>query len=161
MADWSAVYMAQAAPQDPGMAPLGYAAFSGAMAFGRINGDRLIARLGPLTMLRTGGILAAIGLSAALLVNQPFLVLAGFAFVGFGFSTVVPIVFSAAGSTPGMPSSTALAAVTTLGYFGFLAGPPVIGWGADWITLRGSLLIVVVLSTMIALLASSVKRGNS
>ncbi len=160
MADWSAVYMAQAVPREPGLAPLGYAAFSGAMALGRVNGDWLIARLGPLVMLRMGGILAAVGLSVALLFNQPSLVLAGFAFVGFGFSTIVPIVFSAAGSTPGMPSSTALAAVTTLGYFGFLAGPPVIGWGAEWITLRGSLMIVIVLSLMIAVLAASVRRGE-
>jgi predicted MFS family arabinose efflux permease len=161
MADWSAVYLNQNAPDDPGLAPLGYAAFSLAMAVGRLNGDWLIARLSPARMLRISGLLAAAGLAFALSFNFPVTVLLGFACVGFGFSTVVPIVFSAAGRTPRMPSSTALATVTTLGYFGFLAGPPIIGWGAGLLSLRGSLAVVILLSLMIALLAPSVERKEA
>ncbi len=158
MADWSAVYLAQTQPGDPQLPPLGYAAFSLAMALGRFNGDWLTARFGPLIIFRVSGILASLGLLMALAVNQPAFVLAGFAAVGFGFSTVVPLVFSAAGRTKGLPSSTALASVTTLGYFGFLAGPPLIGFGADLFSLRASLGVVVVLSATIALLAGSVER---
>jgi MFS family permease len=160
MADWSAVYLAQTLPGNPQLPPLGYAAFSLAMALGRFNGDWLTARFGPLVILRVSGIMAASGLLMALAVNQPAFVLAGFAAVGFGFSTVVPLVFSAAGRTKGLPSSTALASVTTLGYFGFLAGPPLIGFGADLFSLRASLGVVVVLSAMIAVLAGSVERGK-
>lgn len=158
MADWSAVYLRQTLQTDAGVAAAGYAAFSLAMALGRLMGDRLTARLGSVVMLRLGGSLAAFGLGVSLIANRPTVVIIGFALVGAGFSIIVPLVFShAGGSRIGSPG-TAIAAVSTIGYFGFLVGPPLIGWAAEFLTLRGALCIVVILSLMIAGLSATVRQ---
>ncbi|MBA3438609.1 MAG: MFS transporter, partial [Pyrinomonadaceae bacterium] len=158
MADWTAIYLLQTLQTDAGVAAAGYAAFSLAMAVGRLTGDRLTAGLGQVTMLRVGGSLAALGMGVSLIANQAFLVIVGFALVGAGFSTIVPLVFSAAGRNRGMSPGAAIAAVSTVGYFGFLVGPPLIGFGADRLTLRGALGVVVILSGMIAILSGTIRR---
>lgn len=157
MADWSAVYLNRTLGTSIGVAASGYAAFSLAMAAGRLAGDRMIQLLGPRTMLAAGGMLAAAGLGAALLLARPLPTFVGLACVGLGFSTIVPIVFSAAGRTRGAaPAGVALAAVTTTGYFGFLVGPPLIGLAAELMGLRVALWIVVILSVLTAGLSRSV-----
>ncbi|MEI2579139.1 MFS transporter [Scytonema sp. PRP1] len=156
MADWSAIYLSRTLETGAGIASAGYAVFSLAMAVCRLIGDRLTQSLGPVRMVRFGGIMAAIGMGLSLLIAQPVAALIGFACVGVGFSCIVPLVFSAAGRTPGIAPSMALAAVTTTGYFGFLFGPPLIGFAAELLTLRGALGIVVLLSATIAVLAQTV-----
>ncbi|MDF5729487.1 MAG: MFS transporter [Rhizonema sp. PD38] len=158
MADWSAIYLQKTLKTGPGLATAGYAVFSMAMAVGRFIGDWLTQHLGPVWMIRLGGILAGTGLALSLLITQPVTALIGFACVGIGLASIVPIVLSAAGLTPGIAPGIALAAVTTAGYFGFLCGPPLIGFAADLIPLRGALGIIVILNTMIALLANTVLR---
>ncbi|MEA3207214.1 MAG: hypothetical protein QOE70_271 [Chthoniobacter sp.] len=157
MADWSAVFLRQAAGATDAVAAAGYAAFSIAMALGRLSGDRLSTRFGPVMLVRAGGAIAAAGLGSALIFAQPALALLGFAAVGAGFATVVPQVFSAAGSTPGMASGPALATTTTIGYFGFLIGPPAIGFAAELIGLRGALGIVVAMTLLMIALAPTVR----
>lgn len=157
MADWSAVYLKGTLGAGAGVAAAGYAAFSLAMASGRMAGDRLIQLLGPRTILAAGGLLAAFGLGSALLLAQLIPTFVGLACVGLGFSTIVPVVFSAAGRARGTaPAGVALAAVTTTGYFGFLIGPPLIGFAAELLSLRVALWLVVILSVLIAGLARSV-----
>jgi MFS family permease len=156
MADWTAVYLRNVLETGAGVAAAGYAVFSATMAIGRLSGDRLTARFGPVTMLRGGGLVVALGLGAALLTGLPVAALVGFACVGAGLSCGFPIVLSAAGRVPGIASGTALAAVTTMGYVGFLAGPPVIGLVAEVTTLRVALGLVALLGATIALLAPTV-----
>jgi len=156
MADWSAVYLHGTLKMRPGLAAAGYAIFSLAMAVGRLNGDRLTQVLGPVGMVRLGGTMAATGLGLSLLIAQPTAALIGFACVGVGLSSLVPIVFSAAGNTPGIAPGVALAAVTTTGYGGFLCGPPLIGFAADVLSLRIALGIVVIMCAMSAVLAQTV-----
>jgi MFS family permease len=158
MADWSAVYLRNALDTGAGYAAAGYAVFSLTMTLGRLTGDRLTARLGPATLVRTGGAVVAIGLGFALSLGRPAAGLVGFACVGAGLSFVFPIVLSAAGRVRGVPAGTALAAVTTVGYTGFLAGPPLIGFAAQFTSLRLALGIVAVLGVTIALLAPNVRQ---
>ncbi|NEQ19143.1 MAG: MFS transporter [Microcoleus sp. SIO2G3] len=160
MADWSAVYFRQVLETGPGLAAGGYAVFSLAMACGRFMGDRNTQYFGPVRMVRFSGTLAAIGLMLSLVVFQPIVAIIGFAFVGIGLSSIIPLVFSAAGRTPGIVPSVALAAVATTGYFGFLFGPPLIGFAAELLTLRGALGLVVVSSSTIAVLAQTVARSK-
>jgi predicted MFS family arabinose efflux permease len=159
MADWSAVYLRRTLGTGLGLAAAGYSVFSLAMAVCRFTGDSLSQRLGPVKMVRFGGIVAATGLGLSLIIAQPFVAFIGFACAGAGFSTIVPIVLSAAGHTPGMPAGLSIAAVTTTGYFGFLSGPPLIGFVGDLLSLRSALGIVVILSATIAMLARSVHRA--
>jgi predicted MFS family arabinose efflux permease len=154
-ADWSAVYLSDSLGAGAAAAALGYTAFSLAMALSRVFGDRLNARLGPVALARGGGLLAASALTLALVSGSTVIALAGFAAMGAGLGVVVPVLFRAAGSTPGVSAAAGVAAVSTIGWLGFLAGPPAIGVTADAIGLRSSLAIVVVATLALALLAGS------
>jgi MFS family permease len=92
----------------------------------------------------------------ALVVPGVAATLIGLACVGLGFSTIVPIVFSAAGRTSGIEPSVALATVTTMGYLGFLVGPPLIGFVAQFAGLSVALGVIVVTSLLSVTLASAV-----
>lgn len=156
MADWSAVYLRNTVGTGESLAAAGYAAFSLAMAAGRFLGDQLTARFGPVMIVRAGGALSAGGLLLALVAGQPGLSLAGFAMVGLGYAVLVPIVFSAAGNVTGMAPGVALASVSTVGYLGFLIGPPLIGFAAELLGLRGALGIIVLTSLLAMVLAPAV-----
>jgi hypothetical protein len=153
MADWSAVYLRDRLGGDPGFAAAGYAAFSLAMAAGRFGGDALRARLRAVPLVRISGVLAATGLGAALVVAQPMVTLAGFACIGLGLANIVPVLFTAAARTSGTTPGSGIAAVASVGYFGFLVGPPLIGFVSQLTSLTGGLGLVVLLMALIALLA--------
>ncbi len=160
MADWSAVYLEKTLQTGPGFAAAGYAAFSLAMAVGRLSGDRLTERIGPARLVRAGAAVAAVGLGISLAVAQPLFALVGFAAAGAGFSIIFPAALSAAGNEEEISAGPALAAVSSAGYFGFLVGPPSIGFVAEALGLGGALYIVVLLSAVIVFLAGAVGRGG-
>ncbi|MEA2584532.1 MAG: hypothetical protein QOF33_2617 [Thermomicrobiales bacterium] len=161
MADWSAVYLRNSLDTGAGYAAAGYAVFSSTMALGRLTGDRLTSHFGPATLVRAGGAVVAIGLGLALLLGRPATALVGFACVGAGLSFVFPIVLSAAGRVRGVASGSALAAVTAVGYTGFLAGPPLIGLVAQVTSLRIALAIVAALGVLMIVLAPSVRQDGA
>ena len=130
MLDWSAVFLTALRGVDPSRAGLGYAAFALAMTVGRLSGDRVVARLGGPAVMVAGGVTAASGLALAILVPVTGAALAGFAMVGLGASNIVPVLYSVLGRQTVMPAPLAVAAVTTVGYAGILAGPALIGFVA-------------------------------
>jgi MFS family permease len=158
MADWSALFLREYARASEAVAAAGYAAFSLAMASGRFGGDYVTARLGPRRLLRLSGALAAGALLLALVTARSTFALPAFALVGAGFATVIPLVFSAAGRVDERDPGTSLAIVTTLGYSGFLLGPPLIGFLAELLGLRLALGLTVVTNLLFTLLAPSVGR---
>ena len=106
IADWGGLYLRDGLGTSSGVAALGFAAFSVAMLVGRFSGDALVRRFGAPRLVRAGGMLAAFGLGVALLLNQPGIMLLGFAAVGLGLSIVYPLVFSAAGNHPTVSRGT-------------------------------------------------------
>jgi len=152
MADWSSLYYRQIIHQSHVVSALGYTAFALFMTIGRFLSDPLVERFGHGTVLKTNGILIATGILVALSTDIPSIVLAGFALVGLGVSSVFPIVYILASKEKSMVPSAALAAVSSVGFIGFLIGPPVIGWIAQGIGLRLALLLVMVLGVTIYLL---------
>jgi MFS family permease len=60
-----------------------------------------------------------------------------------------------------MPASVALAAVSTVGFTGFLIGPPVIGFIAHETGLRIALGLVLLLGLVIFVLSGKVKEERS
>jgi HAD superfamily hydrolase (TIGR01509 family) len=154
-ADWSAVYLSDSLGAGAAAAALGYTVFSLAMATSRVFGDRLNGLLGPVALARGGGLLAASALAVALVSGSTVAALVGFAAMGVGLGVVVPVLFRAAGSTPGVSAGAGVAAVSTIGWMGFLAGPPAIGVTADAVGIRGALAIVVVAMLALAVLAGS------
>lgn len=151
MADWSAVYLRQSLGAEAGLAGAGYAVFSMAMAMGRLTGDRLVNGFGPKALLRAGGALAACGLGGALLLHHPTAAVVGFGCVGLGLSNLIPVLFSAAGRMPGISPGVGIAAVSTTGYGGFLAGPPLVGFLADQTGLPAALGLLVVFLAFVAM----------
>jgi len=128
------------------------------MALGRFTGDRLIMTLRYRRVLILDGILIAAGMALALVTRHPWMVIAGFAMVGFGVSTIIPISYSVAAKSTTMKASVALAAVSTIGFTGFLIGPPVIGFLAHATGLRVALALVIVLGILVTVNAGNVKN---
>lgn len=159
MYDWSVLFMKQERASATSTAALAYASFSAAMAVGRFGGDWVRARLAPRRMMRLSGALAAAGMALALAVPSPAVALAGFALVGLGLSTVVPVLFSAASQVPGVPPAHGIAAVSGVGYLGMMAGPPLIGLIAEHASLSAGLWVVVVFAVFMALTAKRALRG--
>jgi hypothetical protein len=154
--DWSAVYINKPLHAGQAVAALGYLAFSAMMVTGRLSGDRLTMRFGPVALTRIGGILAAASLTGALLIGHPVAAIIGFAGMGAGLAIVVPTVFRAAGSRPDVAPGMGLASVSVIGYFGFLVGPPLIGSSAKLFhSLPAALGIVALFMAAIGLLAAS------
>jgi predicted MFS family arabinose efflux permease len=147
---WSAVFLHDNLGTSAGLAALGYAAFSVAMALGRLSGDRLNERLGAVMVMRGCGLLAAAGLCLSLLSHEPTAVILGFALFGAGMSCTFPLLVSAAGGAdPDRPAS-GIARVAGSGYVGLLAGPPIIGGLADVVGLRWALVLPLALALVIA-----------
>ena len=143
--DWSAVFLASVRGLAPSHAGVGYAVFSLTMTWGRLTGDRIVARHGASHVLVAGCLCAAGGFALVALAADWRAALAGFALVGAGCSNIVPILFSAAGRQTAMPASAAVPAVAALGYAGILAGPALIGFVAQQIGLAMALLCVAAL----------------
>ena len=158
MLDWVGVFLRSHREFSAAGAGLGYAAFSIAMATGRLLGDRITARLGPQQVVRLGSLVAACGLVVAMALPGPAAALAGFVLVGLGASNIVPVLFSAAGRLPGTSVGMALATVTALGYAGMLAGPAVIGFVAAASSLPIALGGIAVLLLAVASCATVVAR---
>ena len=152
-ADWSGVYLKDELGTGAGMAALGFTAFSVTMTAGRLVGDRLVEAVGAVRLVRAGGIVAAAGFGLALLAGRPGAALVGFACLGAGMASIVPIVFRAAGSVPGLAAGISLAAVSSVGYLGFVVGPPIIGGVAELVGLPAALGALVVLALAVAALA--------
>lgn len=161
VADWSAVYLENSLDASSRFAAAGYGAFSLAMAAGRLTGDRLTAKLGPVAIVRYGGAVTALGLGTALAAGQTWAGLFGFACVGAGLASAFPVLLSAAGRARDVTPGAAIAAVATVGYTGFLAGPPLIGFAAELVGLRAALGIVVLLGLAMVGLAGAVAPDAS
>ncbi|MBO9202719.1 MULTISPECIES: MFS transporter [Niastella] len=157
MFDWSGVYFQKVVAVSKGMIPLGYTAFMCTMAGGRFAGDKLVTRLGTLRMLQISGLVITTGLVIA--IAFPTLVTAtlGFMLVGIGVSSVVPLVYGVAGKSTVFSPGVALAAVSTIGYLGFLAGPPMIGFIAQAASLRISFALIAILGFTTTIISSKTK----
>ena len=157
MFDWSGVYFKKVIHADPAWVGAGYTAFMSTMAAGRFGADWLAHRLGPKRVIQLSGLLTATGLSIAVVWPTLPTALLGFLLVGFGTSAVVPLVYSAAGKSTHMSAGMALAAVSTIGFFGFLLGPPVIGFVAGATSLRVSFALIAVMGLCVSAVASRVR----
>jgi MFS family permease len=157
MADWSALYFTDSLGAGAGLAAMGYAAFAGAMAVGRFAGERAIRALGPAAVLQLGCGAAALAMAAGLLAADRAAAIAAFAVAGLGVACVFPVVLSIAGRADPGRSGPAVAFVSTIGYTGFLAGPPLIGFVADRASLGWGLGVVALLAAVAAALAAGLR----
>ncbi len=153
-ADWSAVYLRNSLHAEAVVASLGYAFFTAAMVLARLSGDALIARRGAGRVVAVLCVVATVGFAAGLASGNVVVALIGLATLGGGVATVVPTVFSAAGTLPGIASSSGIAAVSACGWAGFVCGPPIIGQLASATSLPVALGVVPLLTAFIAVALS-------
>jgi MFS family permease len=156
VSDWSAIYLHDETGASEGTAAAGLAAFSLTMAIGRLTGDRLSELLGAVRLARVGAALGTAGIGLALLASAPLPAIAGLLIAGLGMAALFPLALRAAaerGDSPG----PAVAAVSAMGYVGFITGPPLIGGLAELVGLRSALLAVVTCGVLSFLLAGALR----
>ena len=157
MFDWSVVYFKKVILADGAWIGAGYTAFMGTMAMGRVFADWFSSRFGIKITLQISGALTASGLITAVAFPQLITAIAGFLIVGLGVSSVIPLVYSAAGRSKVLSPGIALAAISTIGFLGFLLGPPVIGLVAGATSLRVSFSLMAFMGLCVILVASRLK----
>jgi len=161
MADWSAVLLHDSLKTTAATAALGYAAFSLAMTSMRFAGDRLVVEWGAVPLLRYTNIVAALALAVALWHQHVGLTMVAFTLTGLGMATVAPLVFGAAARRARHGAGHGIAAMATVGYGGFLVGPPLVGWLAQASSLRVGLSVLALLALTITALAHHLREPAS
>ena len=157
MFDWSGVYFKKAVKVEPEWIGAGYTAFMITMAGTRFLADNFTARYGLKKVLQVSGLFTAAGLMLSVIYPTLIMSIIGFLLVGIGVSSVVPLVYSAVGKSKTLSPGVAIAAVSTLGFFGLLLGPPVIGLIAGVTNLRTSFAILAVMGLCVTFLATKAK----
>ncbi len=153
--NWSAVYLTDALGSSESVAALAYAGYATAMLAGRVLGDWLVARLGPVTLVRTGGLVATAAVLLLVAAPGPGLGLVGFALLGLGLCVVLPQAFVAAAAWDPRGSGVAVARVNVFNYLGFLVGAPLVGVLAELASLRAAIAVLVPVTLVIVWLAGS------
>ena len=153
MGDWGGIYLRGDLGASAALAAVTFSVFSAGMTTGRLVGDWVTGRLGPVRTLQAGALLTGVSLGAALLIGMPIAALIGLFAVGLGVANGVPLMFSAAGRQPGTAAGPAIAAVSSMGSFGFLIGPPIIGVLADAVSLPWALTTLILAAAVVFALA--------
>ena len=151
--DWSALLIVDAGLAAAAQGGLGYMLFSIAMTIGRLSGNRIVARFGNRSVLVWGGLLTVAGFVLLLTAPLVQVAMAGFLLIGFGASNLVPVLFSLAGRQTVMPAVLAVAALTTTGYAGILAGPAAIGFVSRHLGLPAAFWLLAALMAFVPIFA--------
>lgn len=159
--DWSAIYFTAEFKVDAGTAGLAYAFFSGGMAASRFTGDWLRLKFGAVHMVVASALLTAASIALAVGVSSFLTAVMAFTFAGIGIGNVAPVLFAGGGRLEPDAPGRGIAAVTTLGYAGFLAGPPLIGFAAQLTSLGRAFWLIVVASLVIAIFGSRVSAADT
>jgi MFS family permease len=158
--NWSALFLETELDASPTASSLGPAFFAAAMVAGRILGQWLELRVGDRRLLVAGSLIASSGLALASVAGAIPLALLGFALGGAGVSVAAPTLFGAAGrGASGAERGSSVASVTTLGYLGFLVGPPLIGAVSGAFDLRVGIGLLAVIALLLAAAASTARRA--
>lgn len=158
MFDWSGVYFKQVIQTEKGMVTAGFVAFMSTMTAGRFISDKFTNRFGTSVILQVSGVLIFVGLLVAVIFPYFITGLVGFLMVGAGTSSVIPLTYTEVGKTQKISHGMAIAMVATIGYFGFLLGPPLIGFIGETFNLRISFALVALAGITISILVASRSR---
>ena len=159
--DWSAIYFTSEFKVDAGTAALAYAFFSGGMAASRFTGDWLRLKFGAVHMVVASALLTALSLALAVSISSFLIALVAFTLAGIGIGNIAPVLFAGGGRLEPEAPGRGIAAVSTLGYAGFLAGPPLIGFAAQLTSLGQAFWLVVLAALVIAAFGGRVKAADT
>ena len=163
--DWGGVLTRETYGASPFVSAIPYIVFSATMIIGRFSGDYLATKFGAARVLASGGLIASVGMITGLLLNSTAGAIFGWFWMGAGLSVAIPLLFSAAGAMANtrfsdqMAPAQAVAMVSGISYFGFIVGPPFIGFISDATSLRAALFIPAVLALAIVASAKFAKSA--
>ncbi len=156
--DWCGIYMEQVVQVEKSLVGYGLSAFLFSMATGRFLSDWTVKRFGAKTTLVLSGALSSVGLLISVIYPQFEVVIFAFLLVGIGSSAIIPLVYSMAGRSGRLSPGAALAAVTTIGFSGFLVGPPLIGFIAEFTGLRTAYAVIAAMGVLIIILTTKIRQ---
>ncbi len=157
MFDWSGVYFREVVRTPHSLVTLGLVTFMIMMATGRFTGDAIIARVGRKKLLQVSGLLVFAGMMIAVLFPNLVTATLGFLIVGLGVSSVIPTIYSTAARSAKTSPGMALAGVSSVGFLGFLLGPPLIGYIAQISSLRYSFAVMALFGLCVSIMVSKLK----
>ncbi len=157
MYDWSSVYFMQVVHPADNLIRAGYIACMTAMTIGRFSADFFATRFGSSQVIKGSGVILFIGFVLSVVFPSFYTAVAGFFLVGLGFSSIVPLCYSLAGKTTRMPPSMAVATVSTIGFFGFLFTPPLIGFISQASNMRVAFFIMACAGLSVSFVAAKAK----
>ena len=129
VADWAAILFQQRFAIDASIAAMAFGFYQTGMAVSRFAGDWLRQKFGAVQMVFVSAVMTAAGTGAAIVLPSLTLALIAFAIAGIGIGNAAPVLFAGGGRLEPDAPGRGIAAVTSMGYSGFLAGPPLIGHG--------------------------------
>lgn len=159
--DWAAILIREKFLADAGLAALAFGFYQGGMALSRLSGDWLRLRMGAVRMVLVSALVTAAGTGIALTAADVWIAMAAFVLAGLGLGNIAPVLFAGGGRLEPDAPGRGIAAVTTLGYTGFLAGPPLIGLAAQATDLNMALGLTVVAALIIAIYARMVRAADT
>ncbi|QXJ20120.1 MFS transporter [Actinomadura graeca] len=159
-ADWAAVYLTEVAGAGPGLAAASFTVFMSCMAATRLAGDRLVRRAGPVAVVRGGGVLAVAGGVLVVAARSPLPGMIGFALIGVGVATIVPLVFAAAGNA-GPSAGEGVAGVATITYLSGLTAPAVTGWAAGALSYPAAFAMITGVVSLMTVAAGALRPGRA
>jgi MFS family permease len=157
ISEWGVIYFIKVVHAPKSLTTFGYLAYLSAMTLGRFLGDKLTNKLGAISVLQKSGLLAFVG--TGIIVLFPNLVIAtiGYFIIGLGLSCIIPLVYSIAGKHSILNIGPSITSISTIGYMGFLTGPPLVGFLSQSINMRFSFIVVIVSTISIYILSARVK----
>jgi MFS family permease len=159
--DWSGIYFTTEFLVDAGTAGLAYAFFSGGMAASRFTGDWLRQKFGAVQVVVASALLTAVSIALAVSVSSFLTAVVAFTFAGIGIGNIAPVLFAGGGRLEPEAPGRGIAAVTTLGYAGFLAGPPLIGFAAEVTSLGHAFWLIVLSALVIAAFGNRARSADT
>jgi len=153
MADWITLYFKEAVDLSSYSSTIGFSSFALAMVLGRFTGDYISRNFGVKNILSLNGILISVGMLITLCIPQVEFKIIGCFLTGLGISTIVPLIYSQAGNQKNIEPALAIAGVSTIAYIGFLIGPVIIGYLADFLDLQKALVLLIILGLTASIVA--------
>ncbi|CAN5143996.1 MFS transporter [soil metagenome] len=157
MFDWSGIYFRDVVHAPANLITVGYTTFMATMATGRFVADSMIMKLGTIKVLRLSGCLITSGLLISVFFPNFYTAAFGFFLTGFGVSSVVPLTYGLAGKSKNIAAGIAITLVSSVGFIGFVFGPPLIGYIASALSLQWSFGLMAIIGFGTVIMASKAK----
>jgi MFS family permease len=161
MADWITLYFKENVNSKLFPQTIGFTSFASAMVVGRLAGDYLSNKFNVKNILVINGVLISLGIFVTITSPIEVVKIFGCFISGLGISTIVPLIYSKAGTQRNIKPSIAIAGVSTIAYVGFLIGPVVIGYLADIFSLQNALILLIILGLIGSLIAKTLLPNSA